>query len=61
MTSPLRRTEMFGTLQGIQQLDQDRARAVRELQRLQRLLARREEQDKEASKAAEQRRIETAE
>ena len=61
MTSLLRRTEMFATLRGIQQLEQDRARAVGELQRLQRAVARRDEQDKEASKAAEQRRIETAE
>ena len=52
---------MVDALEGIRQLEQDRNRAVGELQRLQRHVARRDEQDKEASKASEQRRIEMAE
>ena len=50
--------EMVATLQGIRQLEQERNRVVDELRRLQRAVARRDDQDKEAAKAAEKRRIE---
>ena len=51
---------MVASLQAIQQLEQERKRAVDELHRLQRVVARHDEQDKEAAKAAELRRLDVA-
>ena len=46
---------MVASLEAIRELEQERKRAVDELHRLQRVVARHDEQDKEAAKAAEQR------